>query len=191
MSTDLPVHLADPRWSQAVLGFWYGELQPSAWFKKDPVVDAAISQRFGGLWDGVRQSGTENLATGAKAALAAVLVLDQFPRNMFRGDPRAFASDSQALTVARTAIALGFDRLLRKDERIFLYLPFEHAEDVGLQARSVELINRLGDGAWSRYALAHKVIIDRFGRFPHRNAVLGRVSTPVETAFLETPGSGF
>ena len=133
----------------------------------------------------------ETLACGAKEALAAVVVLDQFPRNMFRGTARAFASDGPALNVASRAVALGWDRLLRRDERVFLYLPYEHSEDRVMQARSVELMSRLGNVEWTRYAQAHKDVIDRFGRFPHRNAALGRASTPEEEAYLAMPGSGF
>ena len=183
--------ITDADWRGAVLRFWFRELQPAAWFVKNHAVDVQIVSRFGGLVAEVLQQPTASLVADAKTALAAVVVLDQFPRNIFRGTARAFATDAAALEVAGSAVGLGFDRLLRRDERLFLYLPFEHAEDAGLQARSVELITRIGNSEWTRYAVAHKVIVDRFGRFPHRNAALGRVSTAEEEAFLQTPGSGF
>lgn len=181
----------DEGWPAAVLRFWYRELSPPQWFRKDAAVDAAIVARFGALWSDMSTLPPEQLAADAKGALAAVIVLDQFPRNMFRGSAKAFTSDDLALSVAERTIALGWDRLLRRDERVFLYLPYEHCEDRAMQARSVELMSRLGNAEWTRYAHAHKDVIDRFGRFPHRNAPLGRVSTAEEATYLATPGSGF
>lgn len=191
MVTNAAVRGSDEGWQAAVLRFWYRELTPPQWFRKDAAVDATIVARFGTLWQDLCVMPAETLASGAKEALAAVVVLDQFPRNMFRGTARAFASDDLALAVAGRAIGLGFDRLLRRDERVFLYLPYEHSEDRAMQARSVELMSRLGNAEWTRYAQAHKDVIDRFGRFPHRNAALGRASTAEEEAYLATPGSGF
>ena len=118
--------------------------------------------------------------------LAAVIVVDQFSRNMFRGTPRAFAADPIARRLARRAVDRGFDLSMTREERLFLYLPFEHSEDREDQARSVHLIGQLGHDGWTRYAQAHQSIIDRFGRFPHRNAILGRTSTPDELALLES-----
>jgi uncharacterized protein (DUF924 family) len=112
-------------------------------------------------------------------------------RNMFRGTPQAFAADAKALDLAAAAVALGFDRALTNDERQFLYLPFEHAESAEAQAHSVALFASLGDPELTKWAEAHKAVIDRFGRFPHRNAVLGRTSTPEEIEFLRQPGSSF
>ena len=131
------------------------------------------------------------LLTDANKALAAVIVLDQFSRNMFRATPGAFANDAKALAIAQKAIAEGFAGALSGDERLFLYLPFEHQENVDAQARSVELISALGDPELTKYAQAHKDIIDRFGRFPHRNAILGRTSTAEELEFLKGQGSSF
>ena len=131
------------------------------------------------------------LLADAKTALAAAIVLDQFSRNMFRGTPGAFANDAKALAIAQKAIAKGFAGALSGDERLFLYLPFEHHENVDAQARSVELISALGDPELTKYAQAHKDIIDRFGRFPHRNAILGRTSTAEEMEFLNGQGSSF
>ena len=131
------------------------------------------------------------LLADAKTALAAVIVLDQFSRNMFRGTGGAFANDAKALAIAQKAIARGFGVSLSNDEQLFLYLPFEHQENVDAQARSVELISALGDPELTKYARAHKDVIDRFGRFPHRNAILGRTSTAEELEFLKGPGSSF
>ena len=131
------------------------------------------------------------LLADAKTALAAVIVLDQFSRNMFRGTPGAFANDAKALAIAETAIATGFADALSSDERLFLYLPSEHQESVDAQVRSVEFISALGDPELTKYAQAHKDIIDRFGRFPHRNTILGRTSTAEEMEFLKGQGSSF
>jgi uncharacterized protein (DUF924 family) len=123
--------------------------------------------------------------------LAAVIVFDQFPRNMFRGTPRAFATDPLALALARQMVDAGLDRDFSKDERMFLYLPFEHSEQAGEQVRCCALFALLEDPELLRYAQSHKDIIDRFGRFPHRNVILERVSTPEEIEFLKQPGSSF
>ena len=133
----------------------------------------------------------EALLRDARTALAAIVVFDQMPRNMFRGSPRAFATDEKALAIADAAIARGFDAGLTRDERMFCYLPFEHAEDREAQARCVALMSALGDPELTKWAEAHKAVIARFGRFPHRNAVLGRTSTPEEIEFLKRPGSSF
>jgi uncharacterized protein (DUF924 family) len=191
MTDTAPIRGAASNWPWRVLRFWFKELTPEAWFTKSEDTDASIRQRFSLLPADLRLVAHQTLATSAKGALAAVIVLDQFPRNMHRGTAEAFAYDDQALMVAQRAIGLGLDRLLRGDERLFLYLPFEHCEDARMQARSVELMARLGNSGWHQYALAHKEIIDRFGRFPHRNVALGRASTPEELAFLQTPGSSF
>jgi uncharacterized protein (DUF924 family) len=124
-------------------------------------------------------------------ALATLIVLDQFSRNMFRGSAKAFAADGSALALPRAAVDAGLDRQLDTEARLFIYLPFEHSEDLRDQTRSVELIAALDNPEWDRYAIAHRDIIERFGRFPHRNEALGRASTDEETAFLEQPGSSF
>jgi uncharacterized protein (DUF924 family) len=126
-----------------------------------------------------------------KTALAAVIVLDQFSRNMYRATPSAFGNDAKALAIAQKAIAKSFAGALSSDEQLFLYLPFEHQENVDAQARSVELISALGDAELTNYAQAHKAVIDRFGRFPRRNAILGRTSTAEELEFLMGQGSSF
>lgn len=191
MTNTAPIRGADPDWPWRVLRFWFKELASEAWFTKSEDTDALIRRRFSQMPADLRLVAPQTLTTSAKVALAAVIVLDQFPRNLHRGTAEAFAYDDQALKVAQRAIGLGLDRLLRRDERLFLYLPFEHCEDARMQGRSVELMTRLGNSGWHQYAMAHKAIIDRFGRFPHRNAVLGRPSSLEELAFLQTPGSSF
>jgi len=178
-------------WVDDVLSFWFEETKPDQWFKKEEAFDARIRERFLALHAALTARRQEELVTDARTALAAVIVLDQFSRNMFRNTPRAFAADPQALAVAQVAIARGFEAALTKDERVFLYLPFEHSEDRGVQARSVALMATLADPELSKWSEAHRAIIDRFGRFPHRNRVLGRVSTAEELEFLRGPGSSF
>jgi uncharacterized protein (DUF924 family) len=178
-------------WVDDVLRFWFEETRPKQWFEKDAGFDAEVRLRFLALHETLAARPASSLLADARTALAAVIVFDQMPRNMFRGTPRAFATDARALELADAAIAQGFDDGLTKDERIFLYLPFEHAESREAQARSVTLTGGLGDPELTKWAEAHKVIIDRFGRFPHRNAVMGRPSTPEEIEFLQQPGSSF
>jgi len=173
------------------LKFCFEQIEPDQWFEKDPTFDARIRERFLGLHEILVSRGNNGLLADARTALAVVIVLDQMSRNMFRDTPRAFATDPQALWVAEAAIVRGFDAGLTKDQRMFLYLPFEHSEDRQLQARSVALIASLGDPELKKWAEAHRAIVDRFGRFPHRNTVLGRSSTPEETEFLKQPDSYF
>ena len=169
-------------WVDEVLEFWFGELRPAAWFRTDPKVDEQVRRRFLGLWQRFRAEPPE--VGDAKAAVAAVVVLDQFPRNLFRGRAEAFATDAQALEIARAALAKGWDRGLSEPEREFLYMPFQHSEDADDQRRSLELFSTLTIPGAARSAQQHKALIDRFGRFPHRNAALGRPSAPAEIEHL-------
>jgi len=178
-------------WVDDVLRFWFEETKPKQWFMKDAVFDAEVRRRFLALHEALAAQPSETFLGDARTALAAVIVFDQMSRNMFRGSPRAFATDATALATAEAAIAKGFDAGLTKDERLFYCLPFEHAEDGEAQARCVALMAGLGDSELTKWAEAHKAVIDRFGRFPHRNAVLGRTSTPEEIEFLKQPGSSF
>jgi uncharacterized protein (DUF924 family) len=168
-----------------VLHFWFEELTPEAWFRKDTRIDEQIRERFMPLYEQVRKMQPQDF-TSPLASLAAVIVLDQFPRNMFRGSPQAFATDALALAIAQQAIAAGFDRQLGEAQRTFLYMPFQHSEDAAIQARSVELFAQLADKVGLDFASQHRVIIDRFGRFPHRNEILGRASTEEELQFIKT-----
>ena len=183
-------------WSD-VLGFWFGAPDSPEfgrnrrqWFEKSDAFDGLCRERFLATHDAATAGRLDGWADRPLAALALVVTLDQFPRNMFRGTARAFASDSLALAVARETIAREFDRLLSPVERSFVYLPFEHAEDLAAQRRSLALFHAL-DGEQVEYARRHYEIIARYGRFPHRNAILGRPSTAEEIEFLKQPGSSF
>jgi uncharacterized protein (DUF924 family) len=178
-------------WAREILQFWFEETAPQAWFTEDGAFDRRLRERFLERHEHVAGLPVAACLGDARLALAAVIALDQFPRNMFRGTARAFATDAQAREIAERALAAGFDAGLSKDERMFLYMPFEHAEDEQAQDRCVTLMAALQDPELVRWAVAHKQVIDRFGRFPHRNAVLGRTSTPQEVAFLAQPGSAF
>ena len=178
-------------WSNDVLKFWFDEVGKDRWFNKDPAFDDAVRQRFSALHESLVTCDNDHLLIDTRTALAAVIVLDQMSRNIFRDTPSAFAADPRALVIAQEAIARGYDAELTKDERLFLYLPFEHAEDANAQVRCVTLMATLGDPELAEWADAHRKIIERFGRFPHRNRILGRASTAEETEFLAQPGSSF
>jgi len=189
-----------PAAAAEVLDYWFGAEPDLAgrrhlWFGKDPEVDAEIRRRFDNLHRSALAGELDAWLAAAESALALVVVLDQFPRNMYRDTARAFAADAKALDYARQALDLGHDRQLLPVQRLFLYLPFEHSEDLDEQRRSVKLFAALDEEAGMAdafdYALRHYCVIQRFGRFPHRNASLGRDSTPEELAFLQQPGSRF
>lgn len=187
---------------QRVLDFWFlsaanadhGKSRPE-WFRKDDAFDATIRVQFGTLIDEALGGGLSDWDADLHGALARIIVLDQFTRNAFRDTPRAFAGDPLARQAALAMIESGRDRLLAPLERWFAYLPLEHAEDLELQERSLGLFTALakdqGFGDIVEYAQRHRDIIARFGRFPHRNRILGRDSTPEEIEFLKQPGSGF
>lgn len=180
----------EPPWVDEVLNFWFEELASVHWFARDDELDARIRARFLTLHQRLVKHDASGVS-GPRSTLAAVVVLDQFSRNMYRGNPKAFAADAISRRLARTATDQGFDLTMTKEQRHFLYLPFEHSENSGDQALALDLIGRLGNADWTRHSLAHKVIIDRFGRFPHRNQILSRPSTPDEIAFLAEPMSSF
>lgn len=167
-----------------IIRFWH-EAGPERWFTKDDSFDALCRARFLPAYDLARTGRLKGEWETAEGALALVLLLDQMPRNMFRGDPRSWATDADALRIAERAIDRGFDRQVEPDMTRFFYMPFMHSEDVAVQERSVTLNERLGDEEISYYAHHHRDIVARFGRFPHRNAVLGRTSSAEEIAFLE------
>ncbi len=188
------MHANDPRAAE-VLNFWFAEHDRKAWFAKDPAFDAEIGRRFLPLHGEAAAGQLDEWKTSPYDCLALVLALDQFPRNLFRHSARAFASDAAAIDAARHAIDSGHDEVLRPVERQFLYLPFEHSESLDEQWRALALISRLAPwpetaDAFS-WAVRHWEIIRRFGRFPHRNAVLGRKNTAAEIDFLKQPGSSF
>jgi uncharacterized protein (DUF924 family) len=173
--------------AEDVLAFWR-EAGPDRWFVKDDAFDAEIRDRFLGLYEAASTGQLDHWSATAEGALALVIVLDQFPRNMFRGSARTFAADTRARAVANLALKRGYDQDVPEVERGFLFLPFMHSEDLADQIRCVALYRAAGD-ANLKYAEDHRDIIRRFGRFPHRNAVLGRETTPEEQAFLD--GGGF
>jgi len=175
--------LAAPR---DILDFWFKELSEESWFKADPALDALIRERFEETWRAACAGDLRDWRESKEGALAYVILLDQFPRNMFRGSPRAFATDALALAISQHAIAAGLDLQLTQQQRLFLYMPFQHSEDRAVQVRSIELFTQLGLADNLEYAHRHKDIVDRFGRFPHRNAVLGRQSTTEELQFIAT-----
>lgn len=176
-----------------VLAYWFGQGDQygkphKRWFVKDVVFDAQVTKSYLSLHEEIVRYRT--WLDDPRACLARILVLDQFPRNMFRGTARAFATDALALEAARLAVERGYDRGMLEVEKLFVYLPFEHSEVLADQDRSCELMKDF-NAELVDYAERHRAIIRRFGRFPHRNAILGRASTPEEIEFLKTPGSGF
>lgn len=176
-------------WIDEVLRFWFVQLQPDAWFRKDRATDEKIRARFGDLHESFIQSVPRAVTATAQGALAGIIVLDQFPRNLHRRSARAFQTDALALDVAKKTVDAGFDQQVTEVQRTFFYLPFEHSEEHAMQARSLQLFTALGHLQQLKYAKQHKDIIDRFGRFPHRNKALGRKSTAEEEEFLkQNPG---
>jgi uncharacterized protein (DUF924 family) len=192
---------ADPRIA-GILDFWFGEPGSSergrareVWFRKDAAFDDTIRARFGAVVDEAAAGGLAGWDRSDTGALALLVVCDQFPRNLFRGEARAFVLDPRALATARDLVATGRDRALAPLERVFVYLPFEHSESLDDQHEAVRLFTTLRDdpqaGGYLEWAVKHFEVVRRFGRFPHRNEALGRVSTPEEIAFLAQPGSRF
>jgi len=171
------------------LHFWFDE-HPKDWFVKNPAFDAEIRRRFLALHEQAAAGRLEQWAQGPRGCLALVILLDQFPRNMFRGEARAFATDAQARVAARAILERGWDKTMTQSEQLFAYLPFEHSESLEDQDLSCELMREF-DAEQRRYAERHRDIIRRFGRFPHRNGILGRENTAAEIEFLKQPGSGF
>jgi uncharacterized protein (DUF924 family) len=190
---------ADHATPDDVLAFWFGDTQaPRAqWFRKDDAFDAEIRARYGATIDAAVAGRLDAWHdAGDRPALARIVVLDQFTRNAFRGHARAFAGDVRALAAAKDLTGRGRDRALTTLERVFVYLPLEHSESLADQRESVERFHALGvddpsHAGYETWARMHLEIIERFGRFPHRNAALGRVSTPEEIDFLGQPGSSF
>jgi len=179
-----------PPWVAQVLDFWFRELGEETWWTASSDLDERIRTRFLAVHECLMESDARGLA-GPRPLLAGIVVLDQFSRNMFRGTSRMFAADPIALRLAEQAIALRLDAAMTPAERHFAYLPFEHSEDREHQALAVRLIEPLGDATWTRFARAHQLVIERFGRFPHRNAILGRTSSPDELEFLKEPMEPF
>ncbi len=187
---------------EELLAFWFGapgdpeyDTGRAVWFEPRHAFDAALRDRFLDHHEAAAAGRLDHWMAAPRSCLALIVALDQLPRNLFRNDPRSYATDEQALAVARHAVARGFDRDMRALERTFVYLPFEHCEDVATQRQCVVLMGQLGYHSRGVRALdsavRHLAIVARFGRFPHRNVILGRASTPEEIEFLTRPHSTF
>jgi uncharacterized protein (DUF924 family) len=176
-----------------ILSFWFEETKPAQWFQKNAEFDEMILTRFEGDYDLAVKGIFDHWKNDEEGALALCILLDQFPRNMFRDTPKAFATDARALDVAKFAVGKGFDAILPVMQRRFLYLPFEHSESLQDQKTSVALFHSMKneDPLGHDYAVKHYELIEKFGRFPHRNAILGRASTQQELEYLAQPDAGF
>ena len=171
-----------------VLDFWFVETPAEKRFMKDLDLDASIRDRFAAAYDDIRANGHERYMVSAEAILAAIIILDQFSRNMFRDDPRAFSEDKRAIALTVHAVDNGLDKVIPEAQRCFVYMPLMHSEDIADHEKAVDLFSSLINKQFLEFELKHKDIIDRFGRYPHRNAVLGRESTDDEAAFDKEHG---
>ncbi|SMF70331.1 Uncharacterized conserved protein, DUF924 family [Xaviernesmea oryzae] len=182
---------ADVKTPEEVFSFWFKELTRKDWFEKNEALDEAMRKHFAATHLSLARGELDAWRTSPANRLAAVIMLDQFSRNIYRGTPLAFATDWLALREAKLAIEAGADMAVPAEQRCFFYLPFEHSENLAEQDRSVELFTMLGDPEYLDYAERHRAVIREFGRFPHRNAILGRESTAAELEYLSRPGAGF
>ena len=176
---------------ETLLHFWFSELSPQARFTRNPATDAVIRQRFGPLHAKAVAGEVVEWRSTLEGRLAEIILLDQFSRNLYRDDARAFQADAVALALSQEALLQPGIAALRGEQKTFLYMPFMHSESKQIHIQALELFSQPGLEENLNYELRHKAIIDRFGRYPHRNALLDRVSTPEEIAFLQEPGSGF
>ena len=174
-----------------IIRFWFEESRPEQRFRKDPEFDREITRRFSNTLRQASQGELHSWRSTAEGALAEIIVLDQFSRNIYRDQPEAFGCDDLALIRAEELIDRGQDRELTTEQKAFAYMPFMHSESIEVHDRALELFSQPGLENNYHFELRHKEIIDRFGRYPHRNAILGRESTPEEIEFLKQPGSGF
>lgn len=174
-----------------VIEFWFNELTPKQWFAKSDELDQSITKRFSGTLEAAAKGELWNWRETEKGRLAEIIVLDQFSRNIYRDTPKAFAQDSIALVLAQEAVAQGADESLEPHEKAFLYMPYMHSESKVIHEQAIKLFDQPGLENNYQFEVRHKEIIDRFGRYPHRNAVLGRESTSEEETFLKQPGSSF
>ena len=176
---------------EEVLTFWFEEISQAQWWKKDVDFDQLISDRFSVIHSRAARCELFDWRNSAKGRLAEIIVLDQFSRNMFRGSPGAFAHDQMALVLAQEAVSLGIDKLLTPIEQGFIYLPYMHSESLKIHEVAEKLYRQPGFQGSLEWEIKHKRIIERFGRYPHRNDILGRKSTKEEIEFLKEPGSSF
>jgi len=174
-----------------VVEFWFAELEPRQWWVADPALDHEIRQRFGELHADASAAKLYHWREEPAGRLAEIIVLDQFSRNIYRDKPQAFACDGMALVLAQEAIRIGADHAVDAPEKAFFYMPYMHSESMAIHTRAVKLFEQPGVEFNLEFEIRHKIIIDRFGRYPHRNAILGRVSTPAEVDFLTQPNSAF
>ncbi|MCJ2375947.1 DUF924 domain-containing protein [Vibrio sp. ZSDZ34] len=174
-----------------VLTFWFDDLTPQQWFAGGDDIDHLIAERFAILHQQAAHGELGSWRSDALGRLSEVIVLDQFSRNLYRGQALSFACDGMALVLAQEAIAMGLDKELSAQQRTFLYMPFMHSESLVIHEQAVALFQANGNELNLDFELRHKAIIERFGRYPHRNAILGRESTPEELTFLQEPGSSF
>ena len=174
-----------------IIEFWFHEIDAESWWKKDSAFDSLVQTRFGKQLQMAVAGELFSWRDNALGSLAEVIVLDQFSRNIYRNQPEAFANDPLALALAQTAISKGFDLELPEAQRSFLYMPFMHSESKCIHIEAVKLFEALGNDRKLEFEHKHKAIIDRFGRYPHRNEILGRSSTPEEIEFLMQPNSSF
>jgi len=181
----------DPVTYRGILRFWFEEIDKSGWWRKDPALDQQIIARYSAIHAAANRCELYSWRASAEGRLAEIIILDQFSRNMYRDRPRSFASDSLALALAQEAVADGADQEVMEIQRDFFYMPFMHSESRVIHETAVSLFETRGSRSILEYELKHKAIIDRFGRYPHRNEILGRESTADEQEFLQQPGSGF
>lgn len=176
---------------ESILTFWFEDTQPAMWWKKDKAFDRLIEDKFGDLVARARRAEFHAWRDTAEGRLAEIILLDQFPRNIYRDSADAFASDGMALALAQEAVRAGADQALEPARRSFLYMPFMHSESLAIHKWAMELFAAEGLEENYRFEVRHRDIIERFGRYPHRNEALGRASTPEEQQFLKQPGSSF
>lgn len=176
---------------ERIIHFWFEEIESEYWFMKDDKFDQLLRDRFAKIHAQAMAGETSPWRAWPDGRLAEIIVLDQFSRNMFRGTARAFASDAQALKLAQEAVSVGDDLKINIKKRSFIYMPYMHSEDLQVHAKAVELFSQEGLEHGLKFELLHKKIIERFGRYPHRNEILGRASTAEETKFLQESGSSF
>ena len=176
---------------ETIIKFWFEEISTQAWFKKDETFDKELIERFSAIHYAAIKGELFNWRVTPEGRLAEIIILDQFSRNMFRDTPEAFAYDSLALILAQETISLKQDQQIPKEKRSFLYMPFMHSESLLIHEAGLVLFTEMGNEGTLEYEKKHKVIIDKFGRYPHRNELLGRESTEAELEFLQQPGSSF
>jgi uncharacterized protein (DUF924 family) len=174
-----------------IINFWFEELEPKQWWVKDSELDQLIISRFAEIHARAACCELSDWRETAQGRLAEIIILDQFSRNMFRSSPRSFAYDALALTLSQEAVSVGADQQLKPVERNFIYMPYMHSESLQIHEEAVELFRSNGQQSSLDYEMKHKAIIERFGRYPHRNETLGRESTVEELTFLQQPGSSF